>query len=153
MKKLLAVAFAICLALATSANAEVVSIRVCSDKTLAASTTTDCTDNGPGSAGYQDITKFKFFSYQIYCAELTDNSMDIDVDWIGGSYGQSAYMAVPILSTGSAMTQLKTNYTTEDAWSALASIQPPVSPVGTIRLTENNNDDDIVCTVILNMGN
>ncbi|MFA5898042.1 MAG: hypothetical protein WC829_02895 [Hyphomicrobium sp.] len=138
MKRLLAVV-AICLALAAPAAAEVRSIHVCEAKTLTASTTTDCT--------YQDISAFEYFSYQVYCGETTDNSMSVDVDWIGGSAAGTAYMAVPVGTS-----QLQTVYATEDAWSTLESINPPVSPVGTIRLTENNGDDDIVCTVILNMG-
>ena len=147
MKRYLLLSLAALLALLSPAavSAEVRSIHVCEAKTLTANTTTDC--------AYTDISGFKFFSFQVYCGETTDNSMSVDVDWVAGSAAGTAYMGIPILSTGSAMSQLKTAYTTEDAWSTLQSIQPPVSPVGTIRMTENNNDADIVCTVILNMGN
>jgi ABC-type glycerol-3-phosphate transport system substrate-binding protein len=137
MKKLAAVVAM--LLLAAPAAAEVRSVQVCAAKTLTASTTTDCT--------YTDIGGFEYFSYQVYCGETTDNTMDIDVDFVGGSAAGTAYVAVP---TG--VTQLLTNYTTEDAWSTLEAINPPLAPVGTIRFTENNGDDDIVCTAILNMG-
>lgn len=126
------------------AQAEVRSVKVCDNKTLSASTTTDCK--------YTDISKFKHFSVQVYCGEVTGNDMDIDVDWVGGSACGSAYMAVPVASSGTAISQIHTNYTTEDAWSTLEGIAPPVSPCGTIRFTENNGDADILCTAILNMG-
>jgi hypothetical protein len=112
----------------------------CQGKTLGAGTTTDCT--------YTDISGFKYFSYQIYCGETVGDSMTISLDWIGGSAASTAYMKVP---TG--VSQLLTGYTTEDAWSAITSIRPPVSPIGTFRVTESNSDDDVVCTIILNMGN
>ena len=132
------------LAFASSAVAEVASIKVCNAKTLASGAATDCT--------YTDISKYKFFSYQVYCGETTGDSMSIHIDWIGGSAAGTAYMGIPLLTGTTAMTQLRTAYTTEDAWSVLQSIEPPASPIGTIRLTENNSDADIVCTVILNMG-
>ena len=121
------------------------SVKVCNAKTLTANTTTDC--------DYVDISGFKYFSFQVYCNETTADSMSVDVDWLGGSAATTAYMGIPLLTGTVAMTQLKTAYATEAAWSAVQSIAPPVSPIGGIRLTENNNDDDIICTVILNMGN
>jgi hypothetical protein len=73
--------------------------------------------------------------------------MNVSVDFVGGSAAGTAYLAVPVSTT-----QLLTNYATEDAWSTIEAINPPLSPVGTIRFTENAGDDDIVCTAILNMG-
>lgn len=145
MKRLAAALIGVLL-VAAPAAAEVRSILVCDDKTLAANSTTDCT--------VQDISQFKFFSFQVYCGETTDNSMSVSVDWVARSgAGGISTLAVPLLVGGSAMSQLITARTTEDAWSTLQSIQPPVSGQATIRLTENNNDDDIVCSVVLNMGN
>jgi hypothetical protein len=152
MKTLAAAIFCACLlAAAGDAAAEGRSIKVCAAVTLSASTTTDCTIGAVANA-YPEIIKFKFFSFQINCGETTDNSMSIDVDWIAGSAAGTEYVGIPKLSDGTAMTQLLTAYTTEDAWSVLQSIQPPVSPVGTLRFTENNGDADIVCTAILNVG-
>ena len=133
------------LLLAAPAAAEVRSILVCDEKTLTASDTTDCTPTA--------VSWGKFFSFQIYCGETTGDSMSVDVDWVArsGATGSST-LSVPLLSSGSAMSQLKTAYTTEDAWSVLMSIQPPVSPTATLRFTENNGDDDVVCSAVLNVG-
>jgi hypothetical protein len=136
------------LMLASPGMAEIKSVKVCDAKTLAASNAnTYGLGNGIADCTYTDLSLYEYFSFQVYCGETTDDSMSIDVDWVGGSAASAAYMAVPV---GTA--QLKTSYTTEDAWSAIQFIGPPVSPIGTIRLTNNNTDDDIVCTVILNMG-
>lgn len=146
MKKLAAVLAALFFAAAPAA-AEVRSVVVCDEKTLAASGTTDCTP--------ADISGYRFFSFQVYCGETTGNgSMSIDVDWVArsGATG-STTLAIPILASGTAMSQLISNRTTEDAWSTLQSVQPPVSPVATIRFTEDNGDDDIVCSAVINMGN
>ncbi len=156
MKTLLAVALTICLALASSANAEVRSIKVCDAKTLTASDAnlyglgngiTDCT--------YTDISACYFLSYQANCAETTGDTMDIDLDWVAGSAASAAYMGIPILSTGSAMSQLQTNAftSTEGSWTTLETIQSPVAPVGTIRITNNvATETDMICTIILNCG-
>lgn len=144
--KRLAAAVGAMLLLAAPAAAEVRSVLVCDEKTLAANTTTDC--------DVVDISGFTFFSFAVYCGETTDNSMSIDVDWVARSGGtNSSTLVIPILSSGVAMSQLITARTTEDAWSTLQSVQPPVSPVATLRFTENNNDADIVCSAIINMGN
>lgn len=145
MKRYAAAIAMLCLLAAMPAAAEVKSELVCDDKTLAANTTTDCK--------VVDISKYKFFSVQVYCNETTDDSMSIDVDWVtrSGATGDST-LAVPLLASGSAMSQIITARTTEAAWSTLQSVQPPVSGQATIRFTENNNDADIVCSAVINMG-
>ena len=121
------------------------SITVCNAVTLAASSTTDCkTVEVRGGT--------KFFSFQVYCTETTGDSMSIGVDWIAGSADTAAYMAIPLLSGGTAMSQLVTAYTTEAAWRALQSVQPPLAPYVTLRFTENNGDADVVCSAVLNVG-
>ena len=145
MKKTLAV-MAICLALAAPAAAEVRSIQVCQDKTLAGSTTTDCT--------YTDISGYKFISYQFRCNSAS-TTISVNLDWIAGSAAGADYLAVPLLSTGTALAQLRTTYTTESTttWSVLQSIQPPVSPIGTLRFTNNAATADVICSAIVNLGN
>jgi hypothetical protein len=145
MKRLLAAMF-VFLAVATPAAAEVRSVQICKDTTLNASTTTDC--------AYTDISAFKFFSYQFRCNSAS-TTISINVDWIGGSAAGSAYLAVPQYANGTAMTQLNTTYTTESTttWSTLRTIQPPPSPIGSIRITNNASTADVICQVILNMGN
>jgi len=134
------------LAFASSASAEVTSVTVCKAVTLNPSTTTDCT--------YTDISKYTFFSYQFRCNSAS-TTITVALDWIAGSAAGSEYLAVPLLTTGSAYGQLRTAYTTESTttFSALQSIQPPVSPIGTLRFTNNAATADVICTAILNMGN
>lgn len=121
----------------TPAWAVVAPIKVCDGITLSASTTTDCTPI--------EVPSSRYFSYQVYCGETTGNTMSVNVDWVGGS--STSALAVP-----SGVSQLKTTYTTEDAWSATATIDTPIVPYGTIRFTESNGDADIVCSAILNVN-
>lgn len=154
MKKLLA-AMAVVLAVAAPAAAEVRSMQVCQQKLLSPSNSSLYgLGNGLADCAYTDISGFKFFSYQFRCNSAS-TTISVSVDWIAGSAMGSLYMAVPLLSSGSAMSQLKTAYTTESTttWSTLMSIQPPVSPVGTIRITNGATTADVLCDVILNMGN
>jgi hypothetical protein len=143
MKRSVAAIFGLLL-LAAPAAAEVRSVRICAAKTLNAGTTTDC--------DYTDISKFKFFSWQASCAETTGSDMSVSFDWVAGSAASSSYLGIPLNTSGSAMSQLRSAWTTETTWTTLQSLQPPVAPVGTIRITEGNSDADIVCDVILNMG-
>jgi hypothetical protein len=155
MKRLLA-AMAVLLAVATPAAAEVVSKQICKDKVLAPSgADTYGLGNGITDCDYTDISGFYFFSYQANCNETTGDTMDIDLDWVAGSAASAAYMGIPILDTGSAMSQLQTNAFTsgEGTWTTLETIKPPVAPVGTIRITNNvATETDMLCTIILNMG-
>ena len=144
MKKLTAL-MVLLVALAVSVGAGAETVTVCDGVTLAASTTTDCS--------VQEIRGgTKFFSFQVYCNETTGDSMSVDVDWIAGSNRASAYLGIPLLSSGTAMSQLVTAYTTEGTWRALQSVQPPLAPFATLRFTENNGDDDVVCSAVLNVG-
>ena len=145
MKKLLA-AVCVVLAVAVPAAAEVRSVQVCQNKTLAASTTTDCS--------YTDISAFKFFSYQFRC-NSAGAGITVSLDWVAGSAQSSAYIAVPEYSSGTAVSQLRTAYTTESTttWSTLRTIQPPPSPIATLRFTNNASTDDVICSAIINMGN
>lgn len=143
MKKIL-VALMAGLLFASVAQANVWSTKVCDSVTLTQNTTTDCTT--------ADLTDSKFFSFQVSCASAGGN-ISVDVDWIAGSGDSSTYLGIPVLSTGSAMSQLITTRTTETTWSTLQSIQPPVAPFGTLRFTENNIGADTICSAILNMGN
>jgi hypothetical protein len=143
MKKIL---LAACLCLvAIPAMAEVRSYKVCDSLVLAQSTTTDCT--------VLDISKFKFISYQFRCNSAS-TTITVNLDWIAGTAAGSDYLAVPILSTGTALGQLRTTYTTESVttYSALQSIQPPVSPFGTLRFTNNAATADVTCTAWVNLG-
>ena len=142
-KIILAAAMCFCLAAAPAA-AEVRSVKICDAKTISASTTTDCT--------YTDISQYKFFSFQVSCTSAAAG-ISVSADWVGGSAASTTYMGIPLLANGTAMSQLMTTRTTETTYSTLQSIQPPVSPIGTIRLTENIGSADTVCTVILNLGN
>ena len=132
MRKLLA-ALLIAL-LPASAHATVAAVKVCDGITLTKSTTTDCT--------VVDLPAAHYMSYQVYCTETTDDSMSVNVDFVNGSVSTS--MGVP---TG--LSQLLTNYATEAAWSSVGTINTPYAPFGTIRFTENNDDDDIVCSAVL----
>lgn len=143
MKKIIAAVFSL-LMLCGNADAAITQIKICDAKALGGSTTTDCT--------YVDLSSWRYFSFQASCADAGDSSMSVDFDWVGGSSDAAAMMGIPILNTGSAMTQLRSNWATETTYTTLQTIQPPVSPYGTIRITNDQADTDITCTVILNMG-
>ena len=136
MKKIL-VATLGALLLASPVLANVGAIKVCDSKTLATGTTTDC--------DIVELPANRYLSYQIYCGETTGNNMTIHVDWVNGS--SKTALAVPV-----GVGQLKTSYTTEDAWSAVAPINTPIATYGTLRFTEAGSDADIVCSAILNVG-
>jgi hypothetical protein len=142
MKKIAAALIGIML-LAGPAWAEVRSQQICQAKLLGGSTTTDC--------AYTDISNFKFFSWQASCTAA--GSISVSFDWVAGSGASSAFIGIPLNTSGTAMSQLRTTWTTKTTYTTLQSLQPPVSPIGTIRITENLGSSDTTCTVILNMGN
>ena len=144
MKKILV--FVAMMFVAIPAHAGVWSTKVCDGVTLAASTTTDC--------AVVDLTNARYASYQFMC-NSESTTIAIHLDWVAGSGSTAAaYLAVPILTSGSAMAQLRTTYTTESltVFSALHIIDSPIAPYGTLRFTNTAATADVICTAILNLG-
>ena len=153
MKKILFAMGAV-LMLCSTVNAGVSTIKICDNKLLSASDAnlyglgngiTDCTYVNTGNA--------KFFSFQASCYDETGTTLSVSFDWLGGSTNSTTYMGIPLLSTGSAMSQLRSAWTTETTYTTLQSVQPPVSPFVGIRITSGTTQTDNYCTVLLNMGN
>jgi len=144
MKKIIATILLVLMT--SSAYASVGAIKVCDAKALSAGNANLYgLGNGLTDCAVVELPASRNFSYQVYCNETTDDSMSVDVDFVVGS--ATATLAVPV-----GIGQLKTAYATEAAWSAIASIDTPIATYGTLRFTENNNDTDIVCSAILNVG-
>ena len=128
--------------------------QVCQNSRLPNNSTLDCR--------YTDTSQAKSISTQINCKNNGTVALSVSADYVAGSAAGSAYMGIPkmhidgstgLTETAIAIPRLVSTSAAENSWTTLIGHDIPVSPAGTIRLT-NHTDDSLSlvdCTVILNM--
>jgi hypothetical protein len=131
------------------------SVTVCNEARLPNNAALDC--------AYIELKDAARISAQVNCHNNGTVALDVSTAFIAGSAASPAMMASPQThinsSTGLALTKislpaLHSNSTLENAWTPVAGFDIPVSPVGTLRLTNHTNDtlSLVDCTAILNLG-